>query len=210
MKRPSVVLRPNTRHRIRQNTSQNVLLTWGNNPITIRRATNGFQRFYEAFLSTLGSQKTAQNGYFSWFLSIYLTIAAIFNQNVYVFRPHMLPRVQVFDKIIRPDLLPLVWSLKFHQEDVYETYFGFYRFDESCFIPFFQKTAKKSKLLNGMLLKYHWPSEWRIRKCSQVELANFLLHMMSLCNQASKTCLWYDIGKLNVHNFQFQNVLSRL
>ena len=128
-------------------------MTRGNNPVTIRLANNRFQRFYEAFLSTLGSQKTAQNGYFSWFLIIYLTIESIFNQNVYVFKSHMMPRVQVFDKIIRPDLLPLVWSLKFHQQDVYETYFGFWRFDESYFIPFFQKTAKKSKLLNSMLLK---------------------------------------------------------
>ena len=55
----------------------------------------------------------------------------------------MMRRIQVFDKIIRPDLLPLVSSLKFHQQDVYETYFGFWRFDESYFIPFFQKTAKK-------------------------------------------------------------------
>ena len=108
MKRLSVVLRSDTRHGIRQSTPQIVLLTRGNNPITIRRATNRFQRFYEAFLSTLGNQKTAQNGYFSWFLSIYLTIAAIFNQNVYVFKPHMMPRVQAFDKIIIPNLLPLV------------------------------------------------------------------------------------------------------
>ena len=99
-------------------------------------------------------KKTAQDGNFSWFLSIYLTIAAIFNQNVYVFKPHMMSRIQVFVKIIRPDPLPRVWSLKCHQQDVYGTYFEFCRFDESCFIPFFQKTAKKSKLLNGMLLKY--------------------------------------------------------
>ena len=143
MKWRSVILRPHTRCGIRQNTRQTFLLTRGNNPVTIRRATNRFQRFYEAFLSTLGSQKTAQNGYFSWFLIIYLTIAAIFNQNVYVFKPHMMPRVQVFDKRIRPNLLPLVWGLKFHQQDLYETYFGFWRFDESYFIPFFQKTAKK-------------------------------------------------------------------
>ena len=83
-------------------------MTWGNNFITIIHATVRFQRFCETLLSALSSQKTAQNGYFSWFLSIYLTIAAIFNQNVYVFKPHMMPRVQVFDKIIRPDLLPLV------------------------------------------------------------------------------------------------------
>ena len=83
-------------------------MTRGNNFIIVIHATIRFQRFYEAFLSTLGSQKTAQNGYFSWFLIIYLTIAAIFNQNVYVFKPHMMPRVQVFDKIIRLDVLPLV------------------------------------------------------------------------------------------------------
>ena len=72
---------------------------------------------------------------------------------MYVSKPHMIPCVQVFDEIIRPDGLPLVWSLKFHQQDVYETYFGFCRFDESYFIPFFQKIAKKSKLLDSMLLK---------------------------------------------------------
>ena len=108
MKRLSVVLLPNTRHGIRQNTLQNDLLTRGNNLITTRRATNRFQRFYEAFLSTLGSQKTAQNDCFSWFFSVYLTIAAIFNQNVYVSKPLMISRVQVFDRIIILDFLPLV------------------------------------------------------------------------------------------------------
>ena len=86
-------------------------MTRGNNFITVIHATVRFQRFCEAFLSALSSQKTAQNGYFSWFLSIYLTIAAIFNQNMDVFKPHMIPCVQVVDKIIRLDLLPLVWSL---------------------------------------------------------------------------------------------------
>ena len=83
-------------------------MTRGNNFITIIHATVRFQRFYEALLSALSNQKTAQNGYFSWFLSIYLTIAAIFNQNMDVFKPHMIPCVQVFDNIIIPDLLPRV------------------------------------------------------------------------------------------------------
>ena len=80
----------------------------GNNFITIERATNRFQRFYEAFLSTLDDQKQLKMATFSFFFSIYLTIAAVFNQTVDVFKPHMMSRVQVFDKIIRRDILPLV------------------------------------------------------------------------------------------------------
>ena len=135
MKRLSVMLRPSTQ-RI---TRQNVRLTRSKNPSTIRRATNRFQWFYEPFLSTLSSEKTAQNCYFSGFLRI-------FNQNAYVYKPNSIPHIEVFDEIIRLDLLPLVWSLKFHQQDVYETYFAFCRLYERCFILFFQKPAKKSKL----------------------------------------------------------------
>ena len=139
MKRLSVMLRPSTQ-RI---TRQNVRLTRSKNPSTIRRATNRFQWFYEPFLSTLSSEKTAQNCYFSGFLRI-------FNQNVYVYKPNSIPHIEVFDEIIKLDLLSFVWSLKFHQQDVYETYFGFSRFEESCSIPIFQKTAF---LLKKLLFK---------------------------------------------------------
>ena len=95
-------------------------------------------------------QHWAQNGYFSGFLRIYLTIAAIFNQNVYVSKPNSIRHIEVFDEIIKLDLLSFVWSLKFHQQDVYETYFGFRRFEESCSISIFQKTAF---LLKKLLFK---------------------------------------------------------
>ena len=132
MKRLSVMLRPSTQ-RI---TRQNVRLTQGKNPSTIRRATNRFQWFCEPFLSTLSSEKTAQNCYFSGFFKI-------FNQNVYVYKPNGIPHIEVFVEIIKLDLLSFVWSLKFHQQDVYETYFGFCRFDESHLIPFCQKISEK-------------------------------------------------------------------
>ena len=67
MKRLSIVLRQDTRHGIWQNIRQIVLLTQGNNPIKIIRASDRFQRLYEAFLSTLGSQKTAQMATFLGF-----------------------------------------------------------------------------------------------------------------------------------------------
>ena len=61
-----------------------------------------------------------------------------------------MPHIEVFDEIIKLDLLSFVWSLKFHQQDVYETYFGFRRFEESCSISIFQKTAF---LLKKLLFK---------------------------------------------------------
>ena len=87
-------------------------------------------------------KKTAEDDCLSFFEQL-LNNYSYFNQNVYVFKPRMMPRVQVFDKIIRLDLLPLVWSLKIHQQNVYQIYFGFRRFEESCVIPFFSKNCEK-------------------------------------------------------------------